>query len=40
MKATKEQKLTPLGRVSEQTKGNWGVFREEAGSITRFGVIP
>jgi len=34
------KKLTPLGKATEQTKGNWGVFREEAGSIARWGVIP
>lgn len=33
-------KLTPLGRATEQTKGDWGAYREEAGSIARFGQIP
>ena len=35
-----EKKLTPLGRATEQTKGWWGAFREEGGSVTRFGQIP
>lgn len=34
------KKLTPLGRATEQTKGSWGAFREEGGSVTRWGVIP
>lgn len=33
-------KLIPLGRATEQTKGWWGAFREEGGSVTRFGQIP
>lgn len=37
---TPEKKLTSLGRATEQTKGFWGAFREEGGSITRFGQIP
>ena len=44
MEANKAQqagkKLTPLGRATEQTKGWWGAFREEGGSVTRFGQIP
>ena len=45
MKATEERrqsekKLTSLGRATEQTKGFWGVNREEAGSVARHGVIP
>lgn len=45
MKATEdrrqsEKKLTLLGRATEQTKGFWGVQREEAGSIARHGVVP
>jgi hypothetical protein len=41
MKATQDQpKLKPLGRATEQTKGFWGAFREEAGSASRHGQIP
>ncbi|MET1110501.1 MAG: hypothetical protein ABWX67_03135 [Allosphingosinicella sp.] len=40
MKANQEKKLMPLGRATEQTKGFWGAFREEAGSVSRFGQIP
>ncbi len=32
------KKLIPLGRATEQTKGDWGAFRE--GGPTRYGQIP
>lgn len=34
------KKLIPLGKATEQTKGFWGAFREEGGSVSRYGQIP